>query len=113
MVENPKALLLRTIWEVLGGTKEQIAAVIAPVDPLTRADLLRDRKLLIFAAKYDEIVPPQMAVNLWNATGKQQIIWVPAGHYTAALYLVPGLQTVVEHFSASESQRSAIRGQKP
>lgn len=98
--DHPQALLLRTFWEMLGGTKEQVAALIAPVDPLTRADLLRDRKLLIVAAKFDEIVPPQMAVNLWNATGKQQIVWLPSGHFTAAFFLAPGLQNLVEHFGA-------------
>jgi fermentation-respiration switch protein FrsA (DUF1100 family) len=37
---------------------------IADIDPLTRAHLLKDRKVLIIAAKNDEIVPPRMAENL-------------------------------------------------
>ena len=41
-----------------GGTKKLITAVLAPVDPLTYADRLKTRKLLMVAAKNDEIVPP-------------------------------------------------------
>jgi len=63
--------------------------------------LLKDRQVLIIAAKKDEIVPPKMAEALWKATGQQKIVWFNnAGHYTAALYLVSGLKHVVEHFGA-------------
>ena len=73
---------------------------IAPVDPITCAANLKDRKVLIIAAKKDEIVPPRMAENLWNATGRQRILWLNAGHYSAALYLMSGLNNVVEHFKS-------------
>jgi len=96
--DHPDAKPYRKIFEALGGTKKQLVDIIAPVDPLTRADLLKDRKLLIVAAKHDEIVPPKMADNLWKASGEQRIIWLNAGHLTAAIYLLPGLSELVEHF---------------
>jgi dienelactone hydrolase len=98
--DDPRAAPLRKMWEAIGGTKERVAKVLAPVDPLTCAANLKDRKVLMLAAKRDQIVPPRMAVALWEATGRQQIVWFDAGHYTAALHLVSGLQHVVRHFGA-------------
>ena len=54
--------------------------------------------MLIVGAKNDEIVPAKMAENLWKASGQQKILWLDAGHFSAALYLIPGLHHVVEHF---------------
>ena len=87
-----------TVYEALGGTRKLLEATIAPIDPLTRADLLKERKVLIVGAKNDEIVPAKMAENLWKASGQQKILWLDAGHFSAALYLIPGLHHVVEHF---------------
>jgi dienelactone hydrolase len=98
--DDPRVALVRQAWEALGGTKEQIARVIAPADPLTCAANLKGRKVLIIAARHDTIVPPCMAEALWRATGRQQIVWYDCNHYTAVLYIVPGLRHVVEHFRA-------------
>jgi dienelactone hydrolase len=95
---HPQAATYVKVFEALGGSKEMAAKLIAPVDPLTLAGNLKDRKLLIIAAKNDEIVPPRMAENLWNASGRQRIIWLNAGHFSAVLYLMTGLTQVVEHF---------------
>ncbi len=95
---HPQAVPFVALFEAMGGTKELATQLIAPVDPLTLAGNLKGRKLLIVAAKNDEIVPPRMAENLWNASGRQRIIWLNAGHYSAVLYLVSGLSQVVEHF---------------
>jgi cephalosporin-C deacetylase-like acetyl esterase len=95
---HPQAAPFVRVFESLGGTRELAAQFIAPVDPITLAGNLKDRKLLIVAAKNDEIVPPRMAENLWNLSGRQRIIWLNAGHYSAILYLVSGLSQVVEHF---------------
>jgi dienelactone hydrolase len=92
------AVKYRKVFEALGGKKQDIKELIAPIDPITCVKNLKDCKVLIIAAKNDEIVPPRMAETLWRETGKQQIIWVNAGHYTAAIYLVQGLKSVVEHF---------------
>jgi len=74
------------------------AKFIAPVDPITCAGNLKDRKLLIIAAKNDEVVPPRMAENLWKASGQQRILWLNAGHYSAVLYLMSGLSQITDHF---------------
>jgi cephalosporin-C deacetylase-like acetyl esterase len=98
--DHPQAKPYRKFFEAIGGKKQDIKALIAPIDPITCVKNLKDRKVLIVAAKNDEIVPPRMAETLWEATGKQRIIWLNAGHYSAAIYLVQGLKNVVEHFRA-------------
>lgn len=95
--DHPQAIETRKVFEALGGTKKQAQAVIADIDPITHASRLKNRKVLIIAAKNDEIVPPKMAENLWKASGQQQIIWLNAGHYSAVIFLLPGLGKVVEH----------------
>ena len=96
--DHPKVVPFRALYQLAGGTKEQAKAWLAPVDPITHAANLKDRKVLIVAAKKDEIVPPRMAEQLWAATGRQKIVWLNAGHYSAAVYLLPGLKNVSDHF---------------
>jgi hypothetical protein len=54
----------------------------------------------MMAAKNDEIVPPRMAEALWQASGKQEILWYDCGHYTAIVYLPDALEHVVRHLKA-------------
>lgn len=97
--DDPRGATYRKLWEAIGGSKKKLAKMIAPVDPITHADRLKDRKVLMIAARNDEVVPPSMAEALWNASGRQQIIWLEgAGHYTAALHLLKGLTHIVKHF---------------
>ncbi len=98
--DHPQAKPYREMFEFFGGTKEDVRRVLAPIDPITCAHLLKDRKVLIVAAKNDEIVSPRMAENLWKSSGQQRIIWLNAGHYTAILYLISGLNDIVEHHRA-------------
>lgn len=95
--EDPRGELLRNLYQALGGSKERLKEIIAPVDPLTCAENLKDRKVLILAAKRDDIVPPRCAEALWEATGKQKIVWFNATHYSAALYIIPALNQMVQH----------------
>src|SRR6185369_9500794 len=44
---HPQAAPFVRIYEAFGGTKEMAAKFIAPVDPITCAGNLQDRKLLI------------------------------------------------------------------
>jgi dienelactone hydrolase len=96
--DDPRGADMRKLWETLGGTKEKLAKAIAPVDPITCAANLKDRKVLIIAGKRDDIVPPKAAEALWQATGKQKIVWYDCTHYGAALFAVPALSQVRKHF---------------
>ncbi len=51
-------------------------------DPLTYAEALKGRPLLMINAKSDEIIPPESANDLWNATGRGTILWLPGKHIT-------------------------------
>jgi dipeptidyl aminopeptidase/acylaminoacyl peptidase len=98
--DHPKVIPYRKTLTAFGGKKETIKDLIAPIDPITCVRNLKDCKVLIVAAKHDEIVPPRMAETLWRETGKQEIIWLNAGHYSAAIYLLQGLKNIVEHFQS-------------
>jgi dienelactone hydrolase len=98
--DHPQVAPWRKIYESIGGTKAMAQDFIADIDPITHAKLLKNRKVLIIAAKNDTIVPPRMAENLWKATGQQRIVWLNADHYSAAIYLLPGLRNIVDHFKA-------------
>ncbi len=98
--DHPKAARYRKIYEALGGTKEKLAEIIAPADPLTCAANLKTHKLLILAGKRDDIVPPKMAEALWKASGQQKIVWYDCTHYGAIVYLASALEHIVKHFQA-------------
>jgi dienelactone hydrolase len=95
--EHPQAARYRRIWEALGGSKRQVADLLAPVDPITYAANLRDRKVLMTAGKRDDIVPPSATLALARAIGEPRVVWFDCGHYGAALYFVPIMNLVAQH----------------
>ncbi len=97
---HPRAAPYRKMYEALGGTKEKLARRIAPADPLTCAANLKAHRLLILAGTRDEIVPPAMPRALWDAAGRQKIVWYDCGHYSAVLYLVAALDQIARHLTA-------------
>jgi cephalosporin-C deacetylase-like acetyl esterase len=98
--DHPLAAPYRRVYELLGGTKEGVKALLAPVDPLTKAANLRGRPVLMIAASRDEIVPPSAAKALWEAMGRPKIVWYDTTHYGMALYILSALKPVLEHFGA-------------
>jgi cephalosporin-C deacetylase-like acetyl esterase len=94
--DHPKAAPYRPIVDLLGG-KFALKLLIGPVDPLTYAKQLKGKNLLMLCASRDDIVPPAAAKRLWEATGKQRIVWYDATHVGAALYLMPMLHEMTEH----------------
>jgi dienelactone hydrolase len=94
--EHPKAKPVTEWIDRLGG-KGLVKKLIAPVDPLTYAAQLKGKNLLMIAAKNDEIVPPRAATQLWEATGRQRIVWLESGHVTAGLYAMTVLCEVRDH----------------
>jgi dienelactone hydrolase len=98
--DNPQAGPLRKIYEGLGGSKEKLAEKIACADPLTCAANLKDRQVIMFGAKRDDVVPPKATETLWEAIGKPKIVWYDCTHTGAVLYIVPAMQAIITHFSA-------------
>jgi dienelactone hydrolase len=97
---HPLAKKWFALYEILGGNRAVIKKLFAPIDPITCAANLKDRKLLILAASRDDIVPPSMAKMLWEASGKQKIVWYDATHYSAALSIADGLSQLLDHFKS-------------
>ena len=85
--------------KLLGIGLDPLRRQIAPVDPLTYADRLRQKKLLLVAASRDDVVPPAAMRALWKATGEPPILWLDSTHVGAAAHLVPAMKSVVEHLS--------------
>jgi dienelactone hydrolase len=94
--EHPLAKPYLPLAELLGG-KEGLKKLIAPADPLTYAPQLKQKNLLLVAASRDDVLPPAAARALWEASGKQKIVWVDSTHIGAAAYAVPALKAVTEH----------------
>jgi dienelactone hydrolase len=96
--DHPQAKPIRAILAAIGADKEAVKEVVAPADPITHAENLKKRNLLMIAASKDEVVPPAAAKALWEATGKQKIVWLNTSHVGAALYLFDATDQLVKHF---------------
>jgi len=70
-----------------GISPRELADRMKPFDPLTHAGNLRGRNVLFLNAAFDTVVSPGATRTLHEAAGRPPIRWVPAGHYTAALWL--------------------------
>lgn len=98
--DHPQAKPYISLFEKVGGNREMVRKLLAPVDPLTCAQNLRSHKVLIIGGKRDEIIAPRMTTALWKASGEQKLIWYDCTHYGAIVYLVPAMKHIVEHFTA-------------
>jgi cephalosporin-C deacetylase-like acetyl esterase len=94
--DHPKAEPYRPYVDALGG-KFTLKLLINPVDPLTYAKQLRGKNLLMICAGRDDVVPPSAAKALWEATGKQRIVWFDCTHVGAAVFLMPMLREMTDH----------------
>jgi fermentation-respiration switch protein FrsA (DUF1100 family) len=95
--QHPMAGPALVALRVAGVSIDQLRTQIAPVDPLTYADRLKAKKLLLIAASRDDVVPPAAMTALWQATGRPPILWVDSTHVGAAAHLLPAMTRVVEH----------------
>jgi dienelactone hydrolase len=98
--EDPRAKPFFMALSILGGTKEMVQKAIAPVDPITYAEQLKKKNLLMIAASRDDVVPPSAAKALWEATGKQKIVWFNATHVGAVVHLFDATEHIIKHFKA-------------
>src|SRR5204862_6593808 len=87
-------------WVEAGRSFAAVKSLPDPFAPLTYADRLVGKRLLMVAGNIDEVIPPACARALWNAAGRPPIRWCDCGHYTAVGYLLPAIRETVEFFAA-------------
>ena len=89
----------RKAWLDSGRTRADLKILTAPLDPLTYADRLKGKAILMIAGTIDEVIPPSAAKALWETAGKPTIIWYDCGHYSAAGFLLPAIRRTVDYFA--------------
>ena len=86
--QTDRAQAFRKKWLADRGTRESFSQIVSQIDPVTYGHLLRGRRVLMIAAKNDEVIPPACATALWESIGREpELVWIDAGHYTAIKYL--------------------------
>ena len=106
-----QARVYRRAWLDAGKTRADFEALTRPYDPLTYAEGLRGKDVLMFAGRADEIIPPKAAHRLWDAAGRPSIRWLDCGHYSAAGFLLPVFRETVAFFAVENPE--AARGPLP
>lgn len=99
--DMPESAPYRLVWIAAGRTRDDLRALTAPYDPVTYAERLKSKRVLMMAGNVDEIVPPSATRALWEAAGRPPLVWFDCGHYSAVGYLLPGIRRTVE-FLASD-----------
>ncbi len=80
---------------------QEATAAFSPVDPLTYAGCIRSSTILLVDARFDRVILPTYAEQLWKKMGKPPRIQIPAGHYSAGLFLPYIRATALRHFQSN------------
>lgn len=105
IMESDEMKKVRDHYEGKKVDRERVAKLLARVDPLTYAENLTDRQVLMFNASKDKVVPRACTEKLWRAMGEPSIEWWNADHYSAILYLPKGLVRITQFFAEPKWQR--------
>jgi dienelactone hydrolase len=106
--DTDRAKEFRAKWLAMGGTKESFTEALRKVDPVTYGGLLKGRRVLMIAASKDEIVLPECARALHDSIGGEpELVWLDAGHYTAAQYLPRELTRLSRFFTTTNTTPGA------
>ncbi len=82
-------------WENTSPPRQSFLA-----DPMTFAHRLRGRPVLMINALWDEMIPKEAALDLWNESGRPDIRWFPAIHSTIWLWY-PAIRRQISDFLGS------------
>ena len=107
--ESAELAKLRRDWDAKGITIDDVRETLKPIDPITYAHRLQNRKVLMMNAKTDKVIPRACTEALWEKIGKPEIIWWDAGHYSAVLYLPSGLGRMAVFFGDQQDVEMAKR----
>lgn len=89
----------REAWIASGRDFEDLEVMTRPLDPLTYAERLVGRRVLMIAGNVDEVIPPRATRSLWEAAGCPPLLWYDCGHYSAAGFLLPAIRITVDFFA--------------
>lgn len=66
-------------------------------EPLVFSGLLRERRIIMFNALFDLVIPFSSTIQLWKALGKPKIYWFPTEHYSIFIFS-PFISSKVKDF---------------
>ncbi|MDG2391038.1 MAG: alpha/beta hydrolase family protein [Planctomycetaceae bacterium] len=99
-LDHSEARTFRGQWEEQGGTRESFIQLMKPVDPVNYGHLLRNRDVLMVAARQDKVVPPAATKALHDSIGEQaELIWLDAGHVGSGKYLLSEIVRIQDFFT--------------
>ncbi len=80
-----------------GGFYDAASAALEDVDPLTYAPLISPRTILMINARFDRVIRRPYAEALWRGLGRPELVWLPAGHYTAGVFTSYARHKIFDH----------------
>lgn len=100
--ELPEARPIRNAWIEKGGTRDEFAAVLKTVDPVSYAANVRGKRILMLNAESDEIIPRVCTESLWESFGRPPIVWYEGGHYSVVWHLFKAIHQVTHFFGETK-----------
>jgi dienelactone hydrolase len=88
---------IREACAAKGIDQAKLTEILRPVEPLTFAGRINREACLMINASKDEVIPMATTMALHKAIGGPQMLTIPAGHYTAGLFLPNIRQRVVDY----------------
>ena len=85
----------------MGASRDLVHAELSEkviTDPLRLAPCADARRVLMFIAMFDRVVPRTCCDRLWESWGRPEVIYLPSGHYGSFLYLPYALCKSLDFF---------------
>lgn len=77
-------------------------------DPLRFGAYIEPERVLLVSAEFDTVVPPRNQDLLWESLGRPERMFVPLGHYSAALAL-PVIVSRIHGFLDQRAEQAGVR----
>lgn len=103
-LNSPEAEKILGSWKSEGGDEKTLIELLRPIDPVTYGPNVHGRKIIMYNATQDEIIPRACTDALWESFGKPEIHWVEAGHYSVARFMFDALGRATRLFQGLPSQ---------
>ncbi len=87
------------LLEARGWTRERVAALLDPVEPLSQAKGIARESVLMLNCREDEVVPRDSVVRYWEALGRPEIIWYDGNHYGMKDHIFDVLGRITAHLA--------------